>query len=198
MRRKVGLFLVFGAVLPLAAASVAWACGVLATLTLDQKVAQPGQAIQATGKNYSTAAGASAVTIRLKNRTGAVLATTAAQAGGKINAAFPIPANLSPGWYTVMATQNTANGTPKSGTPGRTNIRIQGARSASAVAASPWSSSNPSGPSGSGAKVSSSGSGGQSFLPMALAVFLSLAMLAAGWTLVGRRNRTVAGSQLGV
>lgn len=196
MRRKVGLFLVFGAVLPLAVASVAWACGVLATLTVDQKVAAPGQAIAVTGKNYSAAAGASAVTVRLKNRTGTVLATTAPDSNGRINTSFPVPANLSPGWYTVMATQNNANGTPKSGTPGRTNLRIQGTRKRSAVAA-PWGSTKAAGPGASAAPVGQS-SPSQSPLPIVLAAVLSLSMLAAGWTLVGRRNRTVAGPQLGV
>lgn len=183
MRRRVGLFLVFGAVLPLAAASVAWACGVLATLTLDKKVAAPGQAITATGKNFSSTG--TAVTIRLKSRSGTVLATTAANAGGKIDATFPVPASISPGWYSVMALQNTDKGVPKSGTPARTTLRIAGSRKQSAVAA-PWSSSEPAGPSG------------QSALPMILAIVLSLSMLAAGWTLVGRRSRTVAGPQLGV
>ncbi len=197
MRRKIGLFLVFGAVLPLAAASVAWACGVLATVSLNTKLASPGQTVTVTGKNYSAAGNASEVTLRLKNRKGTVLTTAVPSANGKIDKTFNLPASLSPGWYTVMATQ-TVDGKPKAGTPGRTNMRIQGAARSSqgAAAVAPWGSSNPSGPGGS-APVAGDG-GGQPVLPTVLAMVLSLAMLAGGWTLVGRRRRTVTGPQLGV
>lgn len=202
MRRKIGLFLVFGAVLPLAAASAAWACGVLATLTLDATVASPGQAITATGKNYSSAATASAVTIRLKSRTGRLLATTTPDASNKISTTFPIPANVSPGWYVVMATQYNANGTPKSGTPGRTTLRIQGSASSArhhAAAVSPWGPSGTSGPSASApAAHDGGGLGGQSAITMALATLLSLTMLAAGWTLIARRGRSVPAAALSV
>lgn len=199
MRRRVGLFLIFGAVLPLAAASVAWACGILATMKIDTKVAQPGQTVTATGKNYGTAAGVSAVSIRLKSRSGEVLATAVPATGGKIESAVKLPDNISPGYYTLLATQTNANGTPKSGTPGRTSLRIQGTarRGSGGAVVSPWSTSNPSGPSGTGAPVATDG-GGQPVLPTVLAVVFSLSMLAAGWTLVGRRKRTVAGPQLGV
>jgi len=184
MRRKLGLLLVFGAMVPLAAASVAWACGTLTTLKLDTKLASPGQQVTATGKNYSAAAGASAVTISLQTRNGAVLASTPANPDGTINQTFSLPGTLSPGWYVVIAKQFNANGTPKTGTPGRTTLRIQG----SAAAATPWSSQ----------PASPTGSGGQSLLPMALAAILSLAMLAGGWMLVGRRSRSLREPQFGV
>jgi hypothetical protein len=180
MRRKLGLFLVFGAMLPLAAASVAWACGTLATLKLDAKVASPGQTLTATGKNYSAAAGASVVTLSLKSRSGQVLTTTPAAADGKINQTFSLPSSLSPGWYVVIATQFNANGTPKTGTPGRTTLRVQGTGAGAAV--SPWSSSQP---------TIGGGSGSQPIGTMLLAAIVSLAMLAGGWLLVGRRSRTV-------
>jgi hypothetical protein len=193
------LLLVFGAVLPLAAASAAWACGVLATLTFDTKVATPGQTVTATGKNYSapTTGGAnpqptnaSDVTIRLESRSGRVLTSTAPPAAGKLNKSFTLPADISPGWYTVLATQFNANGTPKSGTPGRTTLRIQGAASRAGAAASPWNSAGPSGPSAS--------HDGGSLVPLLLATLLSLTMLTAGWTLVGRRGRPSAGPQISV
>ena len=129
MKRKIGLILVFGAALPLVAVSAAWACGVLATVTLDTKVAAPGQTVTATGKNYSSAADAP-VTIRLKSRSGQVLATTNAECV-EPGSTRPSPCRptLSPGWYVVLATQTLANGTPKSGTPGRTTLRVQGTQS---------------------------------------------------------------------
>jgi hypothetical protein len=190
MRRKTGLGLMMGAVLPLALASVAWACGVLATVKLNTKVASPGQAVTATGKNYSAAAGASAVTLRLKNRSGPLLATTTPDASGRINTQFQLPGNLSPGWYVVLALQNNANGTPKSGTPGRTSFRVQGA--ARNAAASPWAASQPSAPPNDGG-----GPIGRSPVLMGLAVLLSLGMLSGGMALAGRR-RSRPRPQLGV
>ena len=185
MRRKIGIFLVFGAVAPLLVASAAWACGVLATLSLDKKVAAPGEVVNASGRNYSTAAGTSPVTIRLQARDGRELATTAAQTGGRIGTSFPVPANLSPGWYVIVATQFNANGTPKSGTPGRTTLRVQGAASKSAdVAPAAWGS-KPSGPAASTASAGGSGS----LLVLLFAGALSLTMLAGGWKLLSRRGR---------
>jgi len=189
MRRKMGLILVFGAALPLVVASAAWACGVLATLTLDTKVATPGQAVTLSGKNYASAVtpGASAVTVRLKSRTGTVL-TTVPATGGKIADTFTVPSSLSPGWYVVLATQ-TVNGVTKSGTPGRTTLRVSGT---AAAAAAPWSTSAPSGPGASDTTVSA-GSGSESLFAILLAAGLSLTMLAGGWKLLSRKNRRAAG-----
>ena len=193
-KRTMGIMLVFGAALPLAVASVAWACGVLATVTLDKQVASPGQSVTISGKNYAntTVGGASPVTVRLQSRKGTVLTTVPATAG-RISDTFTIPTSVSPGWYVVLATQNNANGTPKSGTPGRTTLRIQGSSSAGATpVAAPWSSANPSGPAGSHATV---GSGSQSPLWILLAAALSLTMLMGGWKLLGRKSRAASEPQ---
>lgn len=193
MRRKVGLILVFGAALPLTIASVAWACGVLATLRVDKRVAAPGETVTATGSNWGTREGNSAVTIRLSTRDGRELATTPALPGGKISETFALPTTLSPGWYVLVATQTNADGTPKAGTPGRTNLRIQG-NAVAGAAASPWGSGNPSGPAASAAGAA----GGQSLLAILLAGGLSLTMLAGGWKLLSRRSSTVGQPQLGI
>ncbi len=196
MRRKMGLALIFGAVIPLAVASTAWACGVLSTLTLNSSSASPGQSVTAIGVNYSPRAGASPVTIHLKTRTGKVLATTVPNAGGNINTTFPIPSTTKPGWYVVMATQSNADGTPKAGTPGRTTLRVRGPakahRSHAAVAVSPWSASKPTGPAGPAVSVAhdGGGSGSLALMPMLLAVALSLTLLASGLTLAARRGRS--------
>lgn len=184
MKRKVGLFLVFGAAVPLAIASTAWACGVLATLSLNTKVAAPGQAVTVTGKNYSNTSegGPSPVTVRLKSRSGAAL-TTVAATNGKIEDTFTVPMNTAPGWYVVLATQTLANGNPKSGTPGRTTLRVQGSAKDAAAVAPPWASNNTSGP-------ATGGSG--SLLAILFAGALSLSMLVGGWSLLSRRNnRTI-------
>lgn len=182
MKRKVGLFLVFGAALPLAVASAAWACGVLATLSIDTKVAAPGQAITVTGKNYSNTAdgGPSPVAIRLKSRTSDAI-TTINAAGGQINKTFALPESTPPGWYVVLATQTLANGNPKSGTPGRTTLRVQGSADKSAAVAPPWASNNTSGP-------ATGSAGNQSLLAILFAAALSLSMLVGGWSLLNRRN----------
>jgi hypothetical protein len=189
-KRTLGIMLVFGAALPLAVASVAWACGVLATVTLDKKVASPGESVAITGKNYANtvAGGASPVTVRLKSRSGTILTTVNATAG-RISDTFTVPSSVSPGWYVVLATQSNANGTPKSGTPGRTTLRVQGSAAAGSAAplAAPWSSSTPSGPAASHATV---GSGSQSPLAILLAAALSLTMLMGGWKILSRKSRT--------
>ncbi len=187
MKRRAGLILVFGAALPLAAASIAWACGVLATVSLDKKVAAPGSAITATGKNYSTSGDFGPVSLRLSSRDGRVLATTVV-AANNINQAFILPADVKPGWYVVMATQHRiSDGTPKSGTPGRTTLRVQGS-AAQGAAAAPWTGSGPSGPAAPGGGL----------LTMLLATGLSLTMLAGGWTLVNRKGRSLAPAPLGI
>ena len=188
MKRKVGIGLIIGAALPLLATSIAWACGVLATAQVNTKVAAPGQAVTVTGKNYSTSATASAVTVRLGKRSGDVLSTTAPNSGGAISTTFNLPANLSPGWYVLQVLQFNANGTPKSGTPGRTSIRVQGS---AAAAATPWSGNTPSGPASFAGDT-----GGGSLLPMLSAIALSLTMLAGGWALVSRKGRLVSSAPL--
>lgn len=186
MRRKVGLILVFGAALPLAAASVAWACGVLATLSLDKKVAAPGDPLTVSGRNYANTSptGASEVAVRLKSRSGKVL-TTVAASSGKIEDTFTLPANTAPGWYVVLATQTNFNGTQKAGTPGRTTLRVQSAsKSAEVVPAAPWASTN-------------GGSGSQSPLVLILAAGLSLTMLVGGWKVLSHK-RAVSNPHLAV
>jgi hypothetical protein len=192
MKHKIGLALVFGAALPLAIASVAWACGILATLSADTKVAAPGQVVTFAGKNYGTAAqGASAISFRLKSRNGAVVKEIPAPTTDKISTTFAIPSNTSPGWYVVLATQNASTGVPKTGTPGRTTIRVQGAAQ-STVAGAPWGSPSSSGP---GAQAQA---GGGSLLAILFAAALSLTMLTGGWKLLGRRGRTSTQPQFGV
>ena len=102
------------------------------------------------------------------------------------------PQNLSPGWYVVIATQYNANGTPKTGTPGRTSLRVQGTSNRSEAAPAPWSTSTPSGPSASAAPLG--GIGSQTLL--LLGAGISLSMLAFGWKLVGRKTRALPETQL--
>ena len=198
MRRRVGFLFIIGAAVSLAAVSTAWACGVLATLTLNAKKAAPGQTVTATGKNYGQVSqGNSEVTIRWKDRQGAALATAVPDARGRISASFQVPAGAARGSYVVMATQTNPTGAPKAGTPGRTTLRVREG-SAQGATAAPWSSAKPSGPGGSEAAVAldGGGSGSPAVFPTLLGVALSLTLLGTGLTLVAR-SRTANRPQLG-
>lgn len=194
MKRRVGMFLIFAAILPLAVTSVAWACGVLATASSDKKVAAPGETITITGRNYAAPdpdrnPTPSAITIRLNSRTGPVLTTFAP--ASSFTKPVVLPSNLSPGWYVIVVTQLNTNLTPKAGTPGRTTVRVQGT-AASTVAGSPWGKSAP--PVQPLAQAPDAGS--SPLLAMLLAIALSLTMLVGGWTLVARKGRLSSSTPL--
>ncbi len=186
MRRRAGQLFIFGAAAPLVIlVSSAWACGLLTTLKAAPSVAAPGQTVQASGTNFDeNMATFTPVQIRLDSRSGEVLAEVTPGAGGRFNATFQVPASAGAGDHLVIATQNRiSDGSPKSGTPGRTTIRVAGAAAgSSAPAASPWSSSDPGTPGGSAASVDARDSG---YAPL-LGIGLSLAMLSIGVTLVAR------------
>jgi len=111
-----------------------------------------------------------------------VVLRTPPAAGGVLSTTVRLPANVDPGWYVMLATQTQADGvTPASGTPGRTTFRVQvPANAAAAPTGTAWNA--PSGPAADG-----SGS-----LTLLLAIGLSLAMLAGGWTLVARTGRSAS------
>ena len=192
-RRRVGFLLIFGALIPLAVAATAWACGVLATLKVDRTVAAPGQQLTVTGVNYSSdMTNFTPVQIRWNSRTGQVLGE-AIPVGGRISTQVNVPAGVGAGWYSLNGTQyNVNNGAPKSGTPGRTTLRVQGA---AAAAASPWGSA----PGGGAAVAVDGGPGGPPLVPTLLGVVLSLGLLGSGLTLVSRsRTRKANRPLLGV
>jgi len=184
-RRRVGFLLIFGALVPLAVAATAWACGVLATLKVDDTAANPGQVLTVTGVNYSSDSQSAAYTpvqIRWNSRTGPVVAQ-ATPVSGRITAQVRVPTNTQPGWYVLNATQyRLSDGAPKSGTPGRTTLRVQGAAVGSS---SPWGS----GPGGGAAVSVDGGPGGPPLLPTLIGVALSLALLGSGLTLVSRSRK---------
>lgn len=167
--RRVVLFLMMGLVLPLVVAASASAQG--SVLELNPKAVSPGGSVQASSlSGYATGAGASDVTIRLSTRSGRVLRSTAPDTRGGISTTVPIPPDLTPGSYLVLATQTTANGRQRAFTPGRAKLLVQPAPAGAG--------SGPGGPGGPG-------------LPLALpAALLALVLLAAGGALVARRLRT--------
>lgn len=163
MRRKVGWFVLLGAVLPLVVTGSASAQG--STMLVTPQVASPGQTVTVTGGSFSTAAGTSPVALRLSTRDGDELAPVNLDTRGRFTATFPIPPSLAPGTYLILATQTYANGRTLAFTPARTRIRIQAAGARSGTAA-----------------------GGP---PVALSLgILALVLMAAGATLSARRLRT--------
>lgn len=189
MRRNAGFLFIFGAAAPLVIlVSSAWACGTLATLKAAPSTATAGQTVQATGAQYTQDPTFTPVQIRLDSRTGPVLKEVT-PVGSKFSTTFQLPATVAAGDHLLIATQNRiADGVPKSGTPGRTVMRVQGAGKAaaagsSASAGSPWSNSKPGAPGGSAASI---GSGDQA--PLGIGV--SLALLSIGVTLVARDRAT--------
>ncbi len=194
MRRRAGFLFIFGAAAPLVIlVSAAWACGVLATLKATPSTATPGQTVRVTGVNYSPdMAVFTPVSIRLSSRTGTVLKVETPDPTGKIDTTVQLPSTTAGGHRLVLATQNKlADGTPKTGTPGRTVVKVKrrAAASSSAPAASPWSSSDPGAPGGSAASVDARGS---DYSPL-LAIILSGALLSIGVALVGRDSARKGG-----
>ena len=192
-RRRVGFLLIFGALVPLAVAATAWACGVLATLKTDKAVAAPGEVLNVSGINYSSnMADFTPVQIRWNGRTGQQIGQ-AIPVATRISTEVRVPAGVSAGWYSLNATQyRLDDGTPKSGTPGRTTLRVQGA---AAAASSPWGSA----PGGGATVAVGGGPGGPPLVPTLLGVALSLGLLGSGLTLVSRsRTRKANRPLLGV
>lgn len=178
MRRRFGLVLLAGLIVPLACAANASAQG--ASLAVSPAVASPGQVVTVTGSGYSqTGGGLSDAAIHLSTRNGQVLAEEPVDQANRFSTQFPVP-NLAPGWYLLIGTQIVeANGRQKSFTPGRTRLRVVAAAKVGAGAAAP-----------------SGGDGGPSGPGMPLAIGSALILLAAGGLLAARRihNRQPLGS----
>ncbi len=191
MRRRVGFLFIIGAAIPVAVfASTAWACGALTTLHASASVVAPNQVISVTARNFAAgpAAGGtnSPVQIRWASRDGEVLEEVpeGGSRGDSITRNVRVPANAAPGWYVINATQFTATGAPKSGSPARTTVRVQGAAAPGATA--PWGGGTPT-----------SAGPGSPDLPLP-GILLSVALLATGLTLVFRdRGRKATRPALG-
>ena len=177
MRRKVGLFVMVGFVLPLVLAASASGQG--AVLEVSPKTARPGEEITVAGRGFSSGTGTSNVFIRLQTRTAPSLRSIAADTAGNINTTFLLPTTLTPGWYLVQGTQtHTPTGRQRAFTPGRARILVQGTPVEPTAA-----------PGGNGGPTS----------PLALsAVGLALILLlAAASTLIARRRWTPNRPHLG-
>ena len=141
-RTRLGILLILaGAAVPLAIVSVAYACGRLVSLHVDPSTARAGAEVTGFGRNYNSTPRFGAVTVRFNSRTGPILWQGLPDELGRISPRFKVP-RVRPGYYTIIATQYAADGTPAAGTPGRDVLRVTRSRRASSesVAAAPWGS----------------------------------------------------------
>lgn len=122
IRKRMGVLLV-GTAIPLLIASVAYACASLATLTIDPHRGRPGRTISGNGANYCADPACSPVTVHFKSRSGPVLWEGLPNAERRIEFTFKVP-KARAGWYSIVATQNKADGAPVAGTPGRASLRV--------------------------------------------------------------------------
>ncbi|HWF52511.1 MAG TPA: hypothetical protein VG294_17850 [Solirubrobacteraceae bacterium] len=171
------MLILAGVAVPLSFASLAYACGVLATVHFNHASTSPGASISAIGGNYSTAKTASLVVLRFNGRAGTVLWSGHPDANGSIHSTFTVP-SVGPGYYLIFASQTTATGAPVAGTPGRAVLRIGSPSSARRAAAALWPS-NGSGPGASSHStvanpgVPGRGSGAGTLIALASAVLLA-------------------------
>lgn len=189
MKRRVGLLMMVGAMLPLGVASTAWACASLATMSLDSKVVKPGAEVTVTGRGFSDAhagstAGDSLVTLRLKARNGPILMDNVDVTNGLISQKVRMPRDMKSGFFVMLATQTKADGTARAGTPARVAFRVAGTAAQQGAVASPWSGT-PGGPASSASVAGGGGLNGQTLL---VGGILSLTLIAAGSVLVGRKS----------
>ncbi|MGH9283955.1 MAG: hypothetical protein ACRD0S_13590, partial [Acidimicrobiales bacterium] len=139
MKRRPLYLVAFGAVaVPLIAASIAFACGALASLSVNATSADAGATISGVGRGFSSshggAASAEPVVLHFNSRTGAVLWSGRPDANGVIELSFTVP-KVEPGSYTLIATQTNADGEPAPGTPARASFTVTGPATVAAPAA---------------------------------------------------------------
>jgi len=186
-RKKFGISLVLAAAaIPLALVSLAFGCGVLATLYLTPERVTSGSQLSGFGRNYSSSPLASAVDVRLDRRSGPVVWSGRPASTGLIKPSFTLPAGLKPGYHLLMAMQTNAGGTPSAGTPAKARVFVGTAaqRRAANAASGIWAPS----PSGGGSGGASGPAIGMD--TGLLAALLSGGLLAGGIALLRRRPTT--------
>lgn len=122
IRKRMGVLFV-GTAISLVFASTAYACAVLATLSVDPEKGRPGATISGSGSNYCADPACSDVTVRFKSRSGPILWQGRPTADRKIAFEFTAP-KAAAGWYSIVAVQKKADGAPVAGTPGRDSFKV--------------------------------------------------------------------------
>ena len=130
MKRRPLYLMALGAVaVPLVAASIAYACGALASLSVGTQSADVGSTVSGVGRGFSNSHGgapsAEPVVLHFNTRNGPVLWTGRPDPSGNIEFTFSVP-RVGSGSYALIATQNNADGVPSSGTPARAMFSVAG------------------------------------------------------------------------
>ncbi len=169
MRRRVGLFLLCGLVLPLIAAAQASAQG--AVLELTPQSGPPGTVVTVEGAGFSQANVnvTGGVNLRFMTRDAPVLRNAEVNPQNRISTTLTIPAGTAVGEYLLLGTQTSVRGRHLFGGPARAKFRVTPAGAVAAAAA-------PSGPAISPTAI-------------ALASTLLALILLAGGTLATRSRR---------
>lgn len=125
---------------PVVAASIAYACSALATLSLNPGAANPGATVSASGRGFSSthggAAAAEPVVVRIGSN-GPTVWSGRPDPSGNVNMSFQIPANMPAGSYTIVASQNNSDGQPVPGTPARAELTVNAQPAVTGAAPSP-------------------------------------------------------------
>jgi hypothetical protein len=195
-RRRLGAG--FGAVaICLTLASAAYACAVLATLSVSPERARKGTTVTGSGGNYRVNTDPSAPTvsdvfITLDRRDAAPLATVTPNPDRTIDFTFTIPSNIEPGWHVVLATQyNLADGSPVAGTPGRASLKVRRSGNGALVPVA-WEPQRPLSagePAAAPGLVPLPAAAANALLALGLAGALTIS-----WAAFGRRKRARAGT----
>lgn len=135
MRRRVGLFLFCGLVLPLIVTASASAQG--AVIELTPSSGPSGTLVTVTGSGFTAPnAPVGAPQLRFSTRDAEPIKPVTVVQGGFTDS-FPIPPGLAPGEYLVIATQQTSRGAHVFGTPGRAKFQVTAGAAAAAAAVPP-------------------------------------------------------------
>lgn len=185
MRRRLSTLLLTLGSLLLVGAMAAWACTNLATLNLEKASGSAGESIGVTGSSFATSSSsrtAGPVEIRWDGVDGAVLASVEPDAAGNIATSATIPADATPGYHVLVATQSVTSSegevSTAYGTPARAAFSVGGVvPEAPAVASGPSSA------------VSSAGTSGGLVALTALLAIGGLALFGAGVGLFVRELR---------
>ncbi len=115
---------------PLSAASLAYACTGLATLSTSAASAAPGDIITVSARGFSphdpSDSRTSPAELRMDSMTGPVIGTaspSSAQSGGNFSVQITVP-KVEAGDHVLIATQTRSDGRPSYGTPARTVLTV--------------------------------------------------------------------------
>lgn len=122
MSRKMVKTGLLAAIAVVVLAATAWACVPVASLQVSSQQASPGDELTVTGRFYNE----NPVKLRWDGLDGRVLATITPGENRSIEGTIRVPRNAEPGNYTLVATQDAAEGATTWGVPSRALVSVVG------------------------------------------------------------------------